>query len=93
MAWSFDKGSFEGQCGMKNGSELAASIDWSKFNYPENHTLSCCCGGVWRSHVKCVFREDSLGFVMVSKKPCPKCDSHNSIKGADSDSETITIGG
>jgi len=63
-------------------------IDWSKHDpYPE-HTLTCGCGQVFRSHCKTV-----PGVGIVSRRTCPGCDGHNRIVRASSDPETMTIKG
>jgi hypothetical protein len=64
-------------------------IDWSRLDaYPED-TVTCRCGGVYRSHVKVV--ADRSGLHTFSRKPCPNCGSRLRVQSASSDPEVMTL--
>jgi len=68
----------------------APPIDWRSHDQFSEHTLTCVCGAVFRSHSKAVMLDG--GWSIQSRRACPVCASHT-VRRAESDVETMTIGG
>lgn len=67
-----------------------APIDWSAHDRHPEHTCTCRCDFVFRSHTKFVGGERPG---IVSHKPCPGCGRTDDLRRASSDPETMAIGG
>jgi hypothetical protein len=65
-------------------------IDWRSHDQFSEHSLTCVCGAVFRSHSKAVMLDG--GWSIQSRKACPACGSYT-VRSARSDVETMTIGG
>jgi hypothetical protein len=62
-------------------------IDWSGHDKYSEHTNTCRCGAVFRSHAKFVMDKCR----MVTRKPCPACGRDDDLSRCESDSEVETL--
>ena len=62
-----------------DGSDLAASFDWSMHEDRSMNTAACNCGTQFLTHVK-ITRIPRYGRNgLISKDPCPGCGCHHRI--------------
>jgi hypothetical protein len=76
---------------MTTTKEPHETVDWSKFDRHDRAEVECRCGMRFRSHVKGVYAVH--GPQLVSRQPCPGCESHVGGYRAEFPPETVTIGG
>ena len=59
-------------------SRVASGVDWTCYSEVPELTVHCRCGGAFRSHTRLL--EQDIGFLEVSRKPCPDCGSHSALR-------------
>ena len=60
---------------MRDVSRVASGVDWSCYSDVPELIVHCRCGGAFRSHTRLL--EQDIGFLEVSRRPCPDCGSHS----------------
>ena len=63
---------------MRDVSRVVSGVDWSCYSAVPELTVHCRCGGAFRSHTRLL--EQDIGFLEVSRKPCPDCGSHSNLQ-------------
>jgi hypothetical protein len=63
---------------MRDVSRVASGVDWSCYSDVPELIVHCRCGGAFRSHTRLL--EQDIGFLEVSRKPCPDCGSHSDLQ-------------
>ena len=69
--------------------DLHKKVDWSAFEWPADHTVTCKCGRKFRSHVK--GQRVGTSFVVVTRAPCPGCGDHHRVQAALGDTEVENV--